>query len=528
MFPVFDELRLRVVCEVEQLQLIAWPSGKEVVLFLHLNSVSYSYPGSRTPVFEALTLTFAAGWTGVVGDNGCGKSTLAGVASGRLLPSAGSVSGCVSSVTCPQDCAEEPEMLYDFACDYGDEARRLREALNIGDDMPWRFSELSCGEQKKIQVAVALWRAPDVLVLDEPTNHVDADCKEQMVDVLRGFGGVGLLVSHDRDVLDELATRCVMHESGIWSMRPGGYTQARGEADRERSEVERRKAEAVKTVRRLEAEARERAEKASRTASRRSKRGLGVRDSDARARIDLAIFTGQDGKAGRLARRMAARADAARAGVAELRVEKRYDGFVSFGDVRRVHGVMVQLPAGSIACGDALLAFGDLRVDAGEKVGVVGKNGAGKSTLVRHVMNVVKARFDENDVLYVPQELTRCHELELRKWLCGLSDAECGRAASMLVQLNARAESMLDPAGLSAGEARKLMIVRGVMESRSFMVMDEPTNHLDLHSVEALENALSSYGGALLLVSHDARFLKACVGKLWVVEAGRVREEFVG
>ena len=86
---------------------------------------------------------------------------------------------------------------------------------------------------------------------------------------------------------------------------------------------------------------------------------------------------------------------------------------------------------------------------------------------------------------------------------------------------------MLDPSGLSAGEARKLMIVRGVMESRSLMVMDEPTNHLDLHSVEALEGALSAYGGALILVSHDMRFLEACVERLWVVEGGRVREKYI-
>lgn len=113
-------------------------------------------------------------------------------------------------------------MLYDFACDYGDEARRLRERLGIGDDMPWRFSRLSCGEQKKIQVAVALWRSPDLLVLDEPTNHVDAACKAQLIEVLRGFKGVGLLVSHDRGLLDELASSCLMCEFGVWTMRPGG------------------------------------------------------------------------------------------------------------------------------------------------------------------------------------------------------------------------------------------------------------------------------------------------------------------
>ena len=232
-------------------------------------------------------------------------------------------------------------------------------------------------QTKKIQVAVALWRSPDLLVLDEPTNHVDAACKAQLIEVLRGFKGVGLLVSHDRGLLDELASGCLMCEFGVWTMRPGGYAQARREVERERAEVVHRKLVAARRAKRLEAEARERSEKAARTAVRRSKRALDVHDSDTRARIDLAIFSGQDGKAGKLARRMTARADGARADEAKLRVEKRYDGFVSFGDVRRTHGTMVRVPAGCIVCGDSLLTFDDLRVDAGEKIGVVGRNGAG-------------------------------------------------------------------------------------------------------------------------------------------------------
>ena len=160
-------------------------------MFLRLDNVSYRYPGSSGAVLEGVTLTFAAGWTGIVGDNGCGKSTLAAVAAGRLHPDAGFVFGCASAVICPQDCAEEPEMLFEFACDYDPDARRLREKLGVEEDMLWRFPSLSCGEQKKVQVAVALWRAPDVLVLDEPTNHVDAACRGQLVEALRAFKGRG-------------------------------------------------------------------------------------------------------------------------------------------------------------------------------------------------------------------------------------------------------------------------------------------------------------------------------------------------
>ena len=376
-------------------------------MFLHFNNVSYRYPGSGDPVFEALTFTFASGWTGIVGDNGCGKSTIVGVAAGRLAPSAGSVSGCASAVVCPQDCAEEPEMSTISHAIMASKRVICERSCASRTICRGGFQKLSCGEQKKIQVAVALWRSPDLLVLDEPTNHVDAACKAQLIEVLRGFKGVGLLVSHDRGLLDELASGCLMCEFGVWTMRPGGYAQARREVERERAEVVHRKLVAARRAKRLEAEARVRSEKAACAAARRSKRALDVHDSDARARIDLAIFSGQDGRAGKLARRMTARADGARADEAKLRVRKtlrrirvvrrcsphaRHDG----ASPRRQH-----------RCGDSSLTFGDLRVDAGEKIGVVGRNGAGKSTLIRHIMAQLTTRYDPHDVLYVPQELTR-------------------------------------------------------------------------------------------------------------------------
>lgn len=142
---------------------------------LSLSGVSYAYPSSVQPILTDVTVAFPSGWTGLLGDNGCGKSTLARIACGLIEPDAGSVTRGLVCTMCPQEADVAPEGLYDFAADYGREARELRRIFRIEDDMPWRFDELSFGERKKLQIAVALWQRPDVLVADEPTNHLDAD-----------------------------------------------------------------------------------------------------------------------------------------------------------------------------------------------------------------------------------------------------------------------------------------------------------------------------------------------------------------
>lgn len=142
---------------------------------LVLSHITYAYPGSAMPALDNVSATFATGWHGIVGDNGCGKSTFVRIACGLLIPDRGVVSPRLVSAYCAQEAGVEPPMLFDFACDFAPATTHLRRMLRITDDMLWRFSELSGGEQKKIQIAVALWQNPDLLAMDEPTNHVDAE-----------------------------------------------------------------------------------------------------------------------------------------------------------------------------------------------------------------------------------------------------------------------------------------------------------------------------------------------------------------
>lgn len=124
---------------------------------LNLSNVTYTYPSSPEPTLRSVTATFPCGWTGIVGDNGCGKTTLVRIVCGLLEPDAGSVTRGLVAAYCAQDATEPPPGLEDFACAYDGIAVRLRSDLRIDDGWAWRYDTLSGGQQKRLQVACALW-----------------------------------------------------------------------------------------------------------------------------------------------------------------------------------------------------------------------------------------------------------------------------------------------------------------------------------------------------------------------------------
>ena len=182
---------------------------------LTLTNIVFTYPGTSEPLLDGIDVTFARGWTAVLGDNGIGKTTLAKLAIGRLSPDAGRISPTPNRLHtgyCPQNTDETPENLEDFACDWSPQAMEIRRELGIGDDWPWRPGTLSGGEAKRLQIACALATDPDVLVLDEPTNHVDRPTRERIIAALRSYDGIGILVSHDVALIDAVASSCALFE----------------------------------------------------------------------------------------------------------------------------------------------------------------------------------------------------------------------------------------------------------------------------------------------------------------------------
>ena len=486
-----------------------------------LSGVSYTYPSATEPILNNISATFPQGWSGLLGDNGCGKTTLAKIICGMIEPDAGTVTRGLFALMCAQETATPPDGLSDFALDYGREARELRRIFHIEDDMAWRYDELSCGEQKKLQVAVTLWQRPDVLVLDEPTNHIDHEAREQLTCALRRFNGIGILVSHDRELLDALAERCVSFEAGGLTVRPGGYTAAHGQMELERTTMVRERKAAKDNLARLAAEKDARAHEAARAKARMSKRHLDPKDRSAKAMIDLAKFTGQDGVRGKLSTQMDSRLAAAQERVANARVEKRYDGDLWLEARPSQRKTLARIEPATIPCGEGTLSIPRLFIGNTDHIGIKGPNGAGKTTLLEHIRSLLDPSIP---ILDIPQELNEAQQGDVLKRISALSDVARGTVLSTEAQLNSRPDRILEGERTSPGEMRKLMLALGMLDHPQLIIMDEPTNHLDLHSTEALERALASYPGALLLVSHDHAFLKACINRIWEVHDGAVRE----
>ena len=482
---------------------------------LNLSNIDYCYPQAQAPILCGITVTFPKGWTGIVGDNGCGKTTLARVACGLIVPDTGSVGPALVSAYCTQDASVPPDNLQDFAAAYDKGALRLQQALGLEDDWPWRYETLSGGQQKRLQVACALWSEPDVLVMDEPTNHVDASTREIICGALRSFGGIGILISHDRALLDGLCSQCLFMGNGAATMRPGGYTQASGQADLERESSLRAREDLRREKKRIEREAQRRREVADQKERQKSLKGIAKHDGDARYKKRIAIIHGTDGIATKQAGTMEARAGRMAERLAATRVEKRYDANIWLEATPSRRPVLLRLEAAELALGERRLVVPPLFIGRSDHVGLVGDNGTGKTTLVKYLV----ARMPEGvRVLYIPQEPHPEQQLEARNRLRTLSSEARGRVLSIVAQLNSEPDRLLEGETISPGEMRKLMLALGILDEPELIIMDEPTNHLDLGSTEALERVLAAFPGALLLVSHDAALLGATTDIVWRIE----------
>lgn len=483
-----------------------------------LNDVSYSYPGSTQTVLDGVRAVFPVGWTGIIGNNGSGKSTLARIATGMLAPDSGTVSprGLVVAY-CEQDAAIPPNRIEDFACSWEQAAVRLRLDLGVDDDWPWRYGTLSSSQQKRLQVAVALWENPDVLVMDEPTNHVDVLTRRAILRALAGYRGIGLLISHDRELLDALAGQCLCFEGARVVMRPGGYTQAREQAACDTKTAQRQRRDAKREAARIQAEAARRRNEASKSAAKRSARHLDAKDHDGKGRIKLAVYTGKDGVAGKLSSRMDARLEKARQTLEEAHVDKQYAGDIWMDAEASPRKVLVRMEAGELTQGEHCLRIPDLAVGNTEHIGIAGVNGSGKTTLLTALMRKAP---DDLSALFIPQEIGSELAARIMDSLHEASPGERGRVLSIVAQLNSDPDRILDGDELSPGELRKLMLAQGILRHPVLMAMDEPTNHLDVGSIEALERVLGAYPGALVLVSHDERLLERTTDIRWYLEGG--------
>ncbi len=497
--------------------------------------------GSKYLLEKASTSIFPGQKVGIIGRNGCGKSTLFAAIQGDVAPELGTISvpkgfkiSAVSQQTPSLDIQaleyvkqgdkdlmellEQKQRAYND--NNGEKIALIEDKLGIAgawtidsrakillhglgfseDEILKPVKEFSGGWRMRLNLAQALIYKSDILLLDEPTNHLDLDTIIFLENYLKNYEGTILCISHDRDFLDTFCSHIMHFEANRLVMYTGNY-----------SDYERLRAERIRN------------EKANRK-----------REEDALAHMQDFVerFRYKASKA-KQAQSMLKAIDRLKL-TAVTQEESPYH--IQFSDPERTVDILADLK--NLDAGydedNVILKNINLMLISGDRIGLLGKNGQGKSTLIKTLCSVIKpvhgtvtlgkgikiGYFAQHELDQLSGQMTALDHLraldhdakekDLRTFLGAFSFS--GDKAT------AKVETM------SGGEQARLALAIVAYQKPNLLLLDEPTNHLDLDMREALSLALSSYKGALILVSHDRHLLEAIADKLWLIDDGRVSE----
>jgi len=484
---------------------------------LVFSNVSFSYPGSSVRVFDAAQFGISEGWTGVIGANGAGKTTLLQLATGDLLASSGSIHRPGHVEYCPQRTDYPMDGFARLLSSTEGDAYRLRGQLGIEEDWLNRWDTLSHGERKRAQIASCLFLRPDLLAVDEPTNHLDQAAKAMVCESLCRFRGIGLLVSHDRELLDTLCDHSIFVSPPHAVLRGGGYTTAMRELDQEAELARAARTRANAERRRLEREAVIRRAHLAKAEKKKSLRGIDPRDSDARQKAYAARNT--DSGVGRRMHHIEGRVRRAKQDEHALEVVRRNPLGVGLQGTISARNALFRHPSGNLPLGQQRsLQLPALLLQPKDRIALIGPNGTGKSTLVRALISVLD--LPPQRFVYIPQEIDAEASAQVLEEAKALRGDRLGSVMQWVSRLGSDVQQLLESSVPSPGEVRKLMLALRMADEPYLVVMDEPTNHMDLPSIECLEKALANCPASLLLVSHDLRFLKALTTSCWELIEG--------
>jgi ATP-binding cassette, subfamily F, member 3 len=529
------------------------------MLLVNFSKVSKDFGGNA--VFSNIDLEIMEGeCIGLVGENGGGKSTLFKLLAGIDTPTDGVISRrrnltigylsqeadpgqshktvfeAVSEVTqelvdlpfllsqlearmADPEVAADPEAMTAILDEYGKAQERF-EALGgytlehkveavlhgLGFGPEWYDVEvglLSGGEKKLVNLARILIKAPDLLLLDEPDNHLDLEAKAWLEQYMQSYPGTILVISHDRQLLDRAVKRIFELEDGKISVYAGTYSYYFEERQRRLLKQYELYTLQQDEIKRLEA-------------SMRQLKGW--------AKLNDKISSRAESMAKRVERAKQEAVD--RPILIRDKIKVNLDPDRSGKKVLEVKGLSKSFD------GHILFEPFDLTIIYGERVGIVGANGSGKTTLLRTMMEMIPADAGSVKIgasvvvgYYAQEQETLPFDSTPLGFVRRLKPMSEPQAISFLRGLLFSYEDMhISIRRLSGGEKSRLQIARLMLTDANFLLLDEPTNNLDIASIEVLEAALEEFEGTILTVSHDRYYLDKIVTKILAIGSdGHIR-----
>ena len=380
---------------------------------------------------------------------------------------------------------------------------KVCNGLSISQDMRERlFDQLSGGEKTRVNLARLILEDTDILLLDEPTNHLDLRATEWLEEYLEKFKGTVLTVSHDRYFLDQVVDRIIEIKEGKAEFYQGNYSFYAVEKERRYEEQLRQYEKEQAKIEQLEKAAQQ-----LRIWAYSGNDKIFKRAQSMEKRIERMRVTDRPKKERKMENRFGEREFRGDEVLSIKRLAKSFDGRTLFSDV-------------------------NLEVEGGERIALLGDNGTGKSTLIKIIMGEEEP--DEGKLRlgptvkigYLPQIIHFSHpERNLVDTMIYDLDCTAQTARNRLAAFKFRGEDVFKPvSALSGGEQSRLRLCMLMDAQINLLILDEPTNHLDIQSREWIEEAVEEYGGNLLFVSHDRYFIERFATRIWMLEDGHITD----